>query len=69
MSYVTPQPDVGAVSLQDFDTSSGSLIERIFFNNRLIIVLVCLMATLVLGYQATGLTLNAAFESMWTSSM
>ena len=64
MSYVTPQPDVGAVSLQDFDTSSGSLIERIFFNNRLIIVLVCLMATLMLGYQATGLTLNAAFEKM-----
>src|SRR5450830_732489 len=64
MSYVAPQPDAGAVSLQDFDASSGSLIERIFFNNRLIIVLICLMATLVLGYQATGLTLNAAFEKM-----
>lgn len=64
MSYVAPQPDAGAVSLQDFDASSGSLIERIFFNHRLIIVLICLMATLVLGYQATGLTLNAAFEKM-----
>ena len=64
MSYVAPQPDVGAVSLEDFDSSSGSLIERIFFNNRLIIVLICLLATLVLGYQATGLTLNAAFEKM-----
>lgn len=64
MSYVAPQPDVGAVSLEDFDTNSGSLIERIFFNNRLIIVLICLLATLVLGYQATGLTLNAAFEKM-----
>lgn len=64
MSYVAPSPDVGAVSLEDFDSASGSLIERALFNNRLVIVLLCLIATVVLGFQATGLTLNAAFEKM-----
>jgi len=64
MSYVAPQPDAGAVSLQDFDQMSGSVIERTLFNNRLVIVLLCLIATVVLGYQAMGLSLNAAFEKM-----
>ncbi|TXT37487.1 MAG: transporter [Comamonadaceae bacterium] len=64
MSYVASSPDAGAVSLEDFDAASGSLIERALFNNRLIIVLLCLMVTVVLGFQATGLTLNAAFEKM-----
>ena len=64
MSYVAHQPDTGAVTLEDFDPQSGSLIERALFNNRLLIVLFCLLATLGLGYQAMGLTLNAAFEKM-----
>ncbi|GGF43921.1 hypothetical protein GCM10011611_57900 [Aliidongia dinghuensis] len=50
--------------LKDFDRSSGSLLERILFNNRLAIVLVCVLATLVLGYQATKLELAASFEKM-----
>jgi hypothetical protein len=64
MSYVAALPDAGAVSLIDFDHKSGSVIERALFNNRLIIVLLCLLATVVLGYQAKGLALNAAFEKM-----
>lgn len=64
MSYVAPEPNAGAVSLQNFDSGSGSLIERALFNNRLIIVLLCLIATIFLGYKATGLTLNAAFDKM-----
>ncbi|HJW04757.1 MAG TPA: MMPL family transporter [Azospira sp.] len=64
MSYVAQQADVGAVSLLDFDQKSGSLIERALFNNRLVIVLLCLVATAVLGFQATRLSLNAAFEKM-----
>ncbi|NMG43035.1 MMPL family transporter [Aromatoleum toluvorans] len=50
--------------LADFDSRSGSLGERLLFNNRLVIVLLCLAATLVLGFQARGLSLNAAFEKM-----
>ena len=64
MSYVAQQADVGAVSLLDFDQKSGSLIERALFNNRLVIVLLCLVATAALGFQATRLSLNAAFEKM-----
>ncbi|TDN69989.1 MMPL family transporter [Paraburkholderia sp. BL10I2N1] len=50
--------------LKDFDTKSGSLAERFLFNNRLLVVVVCLVLTTVLGLQATKLTLNAGFEKM-----
>jgi len=50
--------------LQCFDRSSGSLPERLLFNNRLIVVALCLIATLVLGFKATGLSTNAAFDKM-----
>ena len=50
--------------LQEFDKQSGTLGERLLFNNRLAIVAICLLTTLVLGYQALGLSLNAAFEKM-----
>jgi len=45
-----------------FDPRSGSLIERALFNHRLIVVLLCALATLVLGWQASKLQLNASFE-------
>ncbi len=64
MSYVAPSPASAGVLLQDFDPKSGSAIERALFNNRLVIVLLCLIATVFLGYKATGLSLNAAFEKM-----
>lgn len=51
-------------NVEDFDPRSGSLAERVFFNNRLIVVVTCLIITAVLGYQAMGLKLNAAFEKM-----
>jgi predicted RND superfamily exporter protein len=50
--------------LEDFDTLSGGFIERALFNNRLPVVLLCLMATLVLGWQATGIELNASYGKM-----
>ncbi|MCX7170059.1 MAG: MMPL family transporter [Proteobacteria bacterium] len=34
------------------------------FNNRIVVVALCLMVTALLGYQALGLKLNAAFEKM-----
>ncbi|MCM2329919.1 MAG: MMPL family transporter [Pseudomonas sagittaria] len=47
-----------------FDRRSGSLLERLLFNNRPLVLLLCLVTTLVLGYQALGLSLNAAFDKM-----
>ncbi len=47
-----------------FDANSGSGVERLIFNNRLIVVLLCLLVTAVLGWQATRVQLNASFEGM-----
>jgi uncharacterized protein len=56
---------MNAVSdLADFDPASGSLVERMLFNRRALVVALCLLATLFLGYQALDLRLNAAFEKM-----
>ena len=52
-------------NLADFDQKSGNLLERLVFNNRLLMVIACVLATLVLGYfAATRLALNASFEKM-----
>ena len=52
-------------SLADFDCNSGNLLERLVFNNRLAMVIVCVLVTLVLGYIAAAkLVLNASFEKM-----
>ena len=51
--------------LADFDQQSGNLLERLVFNNRLVMVIVCAVLTVVLGYfAATRLILNASFEKM-----
>ena len=51
-------------NIEHFDEKSGNLLERILFNNRKIVVSLCLMLTLFLGYSISGLSLNAAFEKM-----
>ncbi|MFA7282303.1 MAG: MMPL family transporter [Sterolibacterium sp.] len=51
-------------SLDEFDQQSGSPVERLLFNHRAVIVALCFLITVVLGYQATQLSLNAAFEKM-----
>ncbi len=51
--------------LLDFDRRSGSLLERLVFNNRLRFMLFMTLATLVLGYMAvTRLELRPSFEKM-----
>jgi predicted RND superfamily exporter protein len=50
--------------LKDFDRQSGSLGERLLFNHRVVVMAFCLLVTLVLGYQAVRLQLNASFEKM-----
>ncbi|WP_087687461.1 RND family transporter [Pandoraea sp. PE-S2R-1] len=49
---------------KDFDRNSGALAERLLFNHRSLVVLLCLLVSVVLGYQAFGLRLNASFERM-----
>ena len=48
--------------IEDFDTASGSIVEQILFNNRPWVIGLCLLITLVLGWQATRLRLNASYE-------
>jgi uncharacterized protein len=55
--------------LADFDRNSGNLLERLVFNNRLVVVIVCAVITLMLTYvAATKLVLNASFEKMLPQS-
>ncbi|MBS7691911.1 MMPL family transporter [Pseudomonas lalucatii] len=55
-------------NLADFDKSSGGLLERIIFRNRMLVVVACLLATIVLGFFATRLEVNASFERMIPSA-
>ncbi|MDD2736332.1 MAG: MMPL family transporter [Desulfuromonadaceae bacterium] len=50
--------------LKDFDQSSGNLLERLIFNNRILVVAVCALVTLALAYQTTKIVFNASFEKM-----
>ena len=50
--------------LKDFDQSSGNLLERLIFNNRVVVMVVCALMTLVLAFQTTRLVFNASFEKM-----
>jgi uncharacterized protein len=45
-----------------FDPRTGSLVERALFNHRGWVLLLCAVVTLLLGWQATRLQLNASFE-------
>ncbi|MBT9598738.1 MAG: RND family transporter [Vitreoscilla sp.] len=54
------QPVVARI--EDFDTASGSAAERAFFNHRPWVMAICLLLTLLLGWQALKLRLNASFE-------
>ena len=65
MSHSSPlaeHPVIG--DIKDFDKRSGTLGERLLFNNRLVVMSICALLTLVLGYQALSLKLNASFEKM-----
>ena len=55
-------PTPGSAPAGNFDPRSGSVIERALFNHRKLIVLLCALVTLLLGWQATRVQLNASFE-------
>ncbi len=66
-----PQNDNATPVIRDrahFDDRSGSLLERIIFNHRLFFVVLCTCLTLVLGYRASLLQVNASFERMMPGS-
>lgn len=46
----------------NFDSNSGSLIERLVFNNRRAVIAICFLLTVIFGFLSTRLTLNANFE-------
>ncbi|HEX5392754.1 MAG TPA: MMPL family transporter [Rhodocyclaceae bacterium] len=55
--------NVSAVpGIDDFDPKSGGLLERLLFNNRRVVIAICVLMTLVSVLLATRLTLNASFE-------
>ena len=50
--------------LEDFDQKSGNMLERLVFNNRMAVMVICAAITLILSYQMTKLVFNASFEKM-----
>src|SRR5258706_14746391 len=50
--------------VEDFDQHSGTWLERLVFNHRAWLVLICGVISLVLGFHATKLEVNASFERM-----
>ncbi|WP_213959620.1 MULTISPECIES: RND family transporter [unclassified Variovorax] len=65
MTPSTTQEQMPVVrELADFPRNSGNWLERAVFNHRLLVTLACLVATLVLGFLATRVSLNASFDKM-----
>ena len=50
--------------LADFPRDSGSWLERAVFNRRRMVLLLCALATLILGFMCSRVALNASFEKM-----
>lgn len=65
MASHSPNPDMPTVrDVRDFNRQSGSWLERFIFNNRAVILALCVIATVVLGVFASRLQVNANFERM-----
>ncbi|HSW03784.1 efflux RND transporter permease subunit [Aquabacterium sp.] len=47
-----------------FDPRSGNLLERLVFNHRMVLLLVCALLTAVFAFQLRGLTVGASFDKM-----
>jgi predicted RND superfamily exporter protein len=50
--------------LDHFDKGSGSIVERALFNNRPIIMILCALVTIFLGFEATKVRLSANYSQM-----
>ena len=51
-------------NLNEFEFQSGTFLEKLVFNHRPVVMILCLITTLVLGYQASKIQLQAGFEKM-----
>jgi predicted RND superfamily exporter protein len=61
----TPNTGADHPALENFDINSGSRLERLVFNSRRIVMIVCLVLTVLFATLAgLKLTLNASFEKM-----
>lgn len=62
MAHVSSS-DLPVISdLAEFDFQSGSFLEKLVFNHRAVVLALCALVTLVLGFQATKIQLQAGFE-------
>jgi len=52
---------LSATRVEDFDPQSGSLVERMLFNWRPVILAICFVITAILGWQALHVRINANF--------
>ena len=52
----------------DFDQKSGNWLERLIFNNRMAVMVACVVVTVLLAYQTTKTVFNASFEKMLPQS-
>jgi predicted RND superfamily exporter protein len=55
-------------NLDDFDTTSGTRTERLIFNNRRVLIAICILLTLGLGFLSSKLQVKASFEDMMPQS-
>src|ERR1700712_1858376 len=61
MTTVT-SPETTACRLQDFYPRSGSSLQRAVFKHRIPGLFLCVLVTVLLGFSAMSLKLNASFE-------
>ena len=50
--------------LNEFDYQSGTFLEKLVFNHRGAVLILCALVTLLLGYQATKIELRPGFEKI-----
>jgi predicted RND superfamily exporter protein len=69
MSPVVTSPNaVPTAKASAFDPSSGSLPERLIFNNRVWVLLVCALLTAFFSFQLRSIHVSASFEKMLPQS-
>jgi len=64
MSFRPPDPNPVIGDVRQFDRKSGSHLERLIFNNRWIVLVACVVATILLAIASFHLRLNASFDKM-----
>jgi predicted RND superfamily exporter protein len=58
----TPNEQPVVRTREEFDQNTGWWIERVLFNHRAVVIAVCMLITIVLGYGVSKVRLNASFE-------